>query len=134
MFCTTLAAVALLGQVVSAQNMLRFACSQLTTERADPLVNPGLSPSPHTHQIVGGNSFNLTLRIVHNLRREILLTWLRWNQVPMTRPPSRPAPPARTLRISATIGLPLCTSDRLIMALSRRSLNMRMAGSRRTEA
>lgn len=61
MFWNTLTAIALLGQSVSAQNMLRFACSQLTTERADPLVNPGLAPSPHTHQIVGGNSFNLTV-------------------------------------------------------------------------
>jgi hypothetical protein len=41
--------------------MLRFQCSQLVTERLDPLVNPGLTPSPHLHQIVGGNSFNATL-------------------------------------------------------------------------
>jgi hypothetical protein len=38
-------------------HMMRFACSQLTVERLDPLVNPGLMGSPHTHQIVGGNSF-----------------------------------------------------------------------------
>ncbi|KAF2677658.1 hypothetical protein K458DRAFT_319187 [Lentithecium fluviatile CBS 122367] len=37
--------------------MMRFACSQLTVERLDPLVNPGLVGTPHTHQIVGGNSF-----------------------------------------------------------------------------
>jgi hypothetical protein len=37
--------------------MMRFACSQLTVERLDPLVNPGVVGSPHTHQIVGGNSF-----------------------------------------------------------------------------
>lgn len=48
---------------VQAQNvtrgaaMMRFACSQLTVERLDPLVNPGVVGSPHTHQIVGGNSF-----------------------------------------------------------------------------
>jgi hypothetical protein len=48
MFWNALAAGALLGQSVSAQNMLRFACSQLTVERADPLVSPGLAPSPHT--------------------------------------------------------------------------------------
>jgi hypothetical protein len=63
MFWNALAIGALLGQSVSAQNMLRFACSQLTIERADPLVNPGQAPSPHTHQIIGGNSFNLT--VVH---------------------------------------------------------------------
>jgi hypothetical protein len=61
MYWNSLAVVALLGQSVSAQNMLRFGCSQLTIERADPLVSPGLDPSPHTHQIVGGNSFNLTV-------------------------------------------------------------------------
>jgi hypothetical protein len=37
--------------------MLRFECSQLVVERLDPLVNPGSAPSPHLHQIVGGNSF-----------------------------------------------------------------------------
>jgi len=61
MFWNTLAAGALLAQSASAQNMLRFGCSQLTVERADPLVSPGLAPAPHTHQIIGGNSFNLTM-------------------------------------------------------------------------
>lgn len=41
--------------------MLRFQCSQLVHDRIDPLVNPGLTPSPHLHQIVGGASFNATL-------------------------------------------------------------------------
>jgi hypothetical protein len=61
MFWNVLTIGALMAQSVSAQNMLRFACSQLTIERADPLVNPGQAPSPHTHQIIGGNSFNLTV-------------------------------------------------------------------------
>jgi hypothetical protein len=61
MFWRALTISALLGQYVSAQNMLRFGCSQLTIERADPLVTPGQNPSPHTHQIIGGNSFNLTV-------------------------------------------------------------------------
>jgi hypothetical protein len=65
MYWNTLAAGALLGQTVSAQNMLRFGCSQLTVERADPLVNPGLAPSPHTHQIIGGNSFNLSVSMMN---------------------------------------------------------------------
>ena len=56
-----LAAVVVLAQSASAQNMLRFGCSQLTIERADPLVTPGMNPAPHTHQIIGGNSFNLTV-------------------------------------------------------------------------
>jgi hypothetical protein len=57
----TLAAVALLAQQASAQNMLRFACSQLTVDRVDPIVNPGMRYTPHLHQIVGGNSFNITM-------------------------------------------------------------------------
>ncbi|KAK4163136.1 hypothetical protein QBC43DRAFT_345307 [Cladorrhinum sp. PSN259] len=63
---THLAVVALLAQDVLTQNinvgrLLRFSCSQLVIERTDPLVNPGVMPSPHTHQIVGGNSFNVTM-------------------------------------------------------------------------
>jgi hypothetical protein len=53
-------ALALLTEHVSAQGMLpmmRFECSQLVIDRIDPLVNPGSAPSPHLHQIVGGNSF-----------------------------------------------------------------------------
>lgn len=41
--------------------MLRFQCSQLVVERLDPLVNPGVMPSPHLHQIVGGDSFNASM-------------------------------------------------------------------------
>jgi len=55
------AAVALLGEQVSAQQMLRFACSQLVVERTDPLVNPGMKFTPHLHQIVGGDAFNVTM-------------------------------------------------------------------------
>ena len=52
---------ALLAQNAAAQNMLRFACSQLVVERTDPIVNPGQLYTPHLHQIVGGNSFNVTM-------------------------------------------------------------------------
>ncbi|KAH6612275.1 hypothetical protein B0J18DRAFT_77866 [Chaetomium sp. MPI-SDFR-AT-0129] len=41
--------------------MLRFQCSQLVLDRLDPLGSPGQIPSPHLHQIVGGNSFNATM-------------------------------------------------------------------------
>ncbi|KAK7934952.1 hypothetical protein PG985_000447 [Apiospora marii] len=41
--------------------LVRFQCSQLIIERLDPLVNPGMVPSAHVHQIVGGNSFNATM-------------------------------------------------------------------------
>ena len=45
--------------------MLRFACSQLTIDRIDPLVEPGNTPSGHLHQIVGGNSFNVSMEPVN---------------------------------------------------------------------
>lgn len=45
----------------SRSTMLRFGCSQLTIDRIDPLVNPGQLPSPHLHQIVGGNAFNVSM-------------------------------------------------------------------------
>jgi len=57
----TATAVALLGQGVAAQQMIRFGCSQLVISRLDPLVNPGVERSPHVHQIVGGNSFNASM-------------------------------------------------------------------------
>ncbi|KAK0660794.1 hypothetical protein QBC41DRAFT_307591 [Cercophora samala] len=41
--------------------MLRFGCTQLVIDRIDPLVNPGQIPSPHIHQIIGGNAFNATM-------------------------------------------------------------------------
>lgn len=43
-------------------DFLRFGCSQLVIERTDPLVNPGMIPSSHMHQVVGGNSFNASVR------------------------------------------------------------------------
>ncbi|KAI1332508.1 hypothetical protein F5Y16DRAFT_394580 [Xylariaceae sp. FL0255] len=66
---TTLAASVLMAQQAAAQfNMLRFACSQLVVDRIDPLVNPGMLYSPHLHQIVGGNSLNVTMDpTTHNL-------------------------------------------------------------------
>lgn len=56
-----LSALALLAQHAGAQQMLRFACSQLVVERLDPVVSPGSNPSPHLHQIAGGDSFNHTM-------------------------------------------------------------------------
>ncbi|KAF2742890.1 hypothetical protein M011DRAFT_497200 [Sporormia fimetaria CBS 119925] len=41
--------------------LLRFPCGQLVIDRIDPLVNPGVAPSPHLHQLVGGNSLNITM-------------------------------------------------------------------------
>lgn len=62
-----LAAAALLAQQAAGQNMLRFACSQLVVDRVDPLVNPGMRYTPHLHQIVGGDSFNITMDETHDL-------------------------------------------------------------------
>ncbi|KAH6652351.1 hypothetical protein BKA67DRAFT_593845 [Truncatella angustata] len=62
----TISVIALLAHEISAEiqgngGFLRFGCSQLVVERIDPLVTPGENPSPHTHQVVGGNSFNSTM-------------------------------------------------------------------------
>jgi hypothetical protein len=45
----------------SSQAALRFGCATLTVQRLDPLVQPGIIPSAHVHQIVGGNAFNATM-------------------------------------------------------------------------
>ena len=49
------------GSTQGGMPMLRFSCSQLVVDRLDPLVNPGIIPSAHLHQIVGGNSFNASM-------------------------------------------------------------------------
>lgn len=50
-----------LALVAPSQAGLRFGCSTLSIQRLDPLVTPGQIPSPHLHQIVGGNAFNATM-------------------------------------------------------------------------
>ncbi|KAI1338723.1 hypothetical protein F5Y15DRAFT_416492 [Xylariaceae sp. FL0016] len=52
---------ALAVQLVAAQELMRFGCSQLTIDRIDPLVEPGNLPSAHMHQVVGGNAFNASM-------------------------------------------------------------------------
>lgn len=49
------------AQIAAGLNQLRFGCSQITIERLDPLVNPGVVGTPHTHQVVGGNAFNASI-------------------------------------------------------------------------
>lgn len=49
------------AQFLRGLNHLRFGCSQITIERLDPLVNPGMVGTPHMHQVVGGNAFNATM-------------------------------------------------------------------------
>ncbi|RYP42462.1 hypothetical protein DL767_000150 [Monosporascus sp. MG133] len=45
-----------------AQAALRFGCSTLSVQRLDPLVEPGIIPSQHVHQIVGGNAFDANMK------------------------------------------------------------------------
>ncbi|KAI0014916.1 hypothetical protein F4780DRAFT_133714 [Xylariomycetidae sp. FL0641] len=67
MFWSTLLGLAGLAQAApqfggfGGTTMLRFGCAQVVIDRLDPLVNPGLIPSPHVHQIVGGNGFNASM-------------------------------------------------------------------------
>lgn len=49
------------GALAADTTMLRFGCAQIAIDRIDPLVNPGVAPSPHMHQIVGGDAFNTTI-------------------------------------------------------------------------
>lgn len=51
-----------LALVAPSHALIRFGCSQLVVDRLDPLVNPGLTPSPHLHQILGGNSFSASMK------------------------------------------------------------------------
>ncbi|KAK1757956.1 hypothetical protein QBC47DRAFT_420838 [Echria macrotheca] len=59
MHSLTLLSLAAVGH--AASTMLRFGCSQIVIDRIDPLVNPGQAPSPHLHQVVGGNAFNISM-------------------------------------------------------------------------
>lgn len=58
--------LALLGVLAPVQALIRFGCSQLTVQRLDPLVNPGLVPSPHLHQIIGGVSAKRTQAVTES--------------------------------------------------------------------
>ncbi|KAI1080460.1 hypothetical protein F5B20DRAFT_98054 [Whalleya microplaca] len=62
----SLLAAAAITPGVNAAATLRFSCSQLVVERLDPLVNPSMNPSPHLHQVVGGNAFNETMDYTQN--------------------------------------------------------------------
>lgn len=53
--------LAALGLLAPVDALLRFGCAKSSIQRLDPLVNPGQNPSPHLHQIIGGNSFNISM-------------------------------------------------------------------------
>ncbi|RXW16742.1 hypothetical protein EST38_g9113 [Candolleomyces aberdarensis] len=59
MYWTSLLAAVTLA-IPSVHGFIRFGCSNLVTERFDPLVTPG-QVSPHVHQVVGGNRFDLAM-------------------------------------------------------------------------
>lgn len=52
---------AVMAQIQSVFDIMRFGCSQLTIDRIDPLVDPNQLPSQHMHQVAGGNSFNASM-------------------------------------------------------------------------
>ncbi|TAQ84784.1 hypothetical protein B7494_g6893 [Chlorociboria aeruginascens] len=56
-----------LAIVGPAQAALRFGCTKLSLQRLDPLVQPGMIPSNHVHQIVGGNTFNATMNPANDI-------------------------------------------------------------------
>lgn len=59
--------------------LLRFPCAQLVTQRLDPLVTPGII-SPHVHQIVGGNAFNITMDPAVDLASRSTCTTCRFKE------------------------------------------------------
>lgn len=62
MLVKALVTAAAAASLVTAQELMRFGCAQLTVDRVDPLVEPGNKPSAHMHQIIGGNSFNASMQ------------------------------------------------------------------------
>jgi hypothetical protein len=60
-FASLAQAIPQFGQGGSRSSLLRFGCETLVIDRIDPLVNPGQAPTPHVHQIIGGNAFNATI-------------------------------------------------------------------------
>jgi len=91
--------------------LLRFQCSQLVTQRLDPLVQPGMAPSTHVHQIVGGVSQRLHFsrgRVAENSlnRMHLMSRWIRsW-----IYHPSRAVQLAPSAKTFPTIGRPSSTS------------------------
>lgn len=75
------ALIAAAGLVAPASALLRFPCSSLTVQRLDPLVNPGVNPSPHLHQVVGGNAFNITMDpTLHDIAKTATCTTCQFSE------------------------------------------------------
>jgi hypothetical protein len=102
--------------------LIRFGCSQLVVQRLDPLVNPGLVPSPHLHQIVGGVcTFPFINLETHSYRTHSKHTWIR----KMTSQPSQIVQRANLVKTSQTTGLQLCILKH-VMAHTNGSLRWEM--------
>ncbi|KAK3359521.1 hypothetical protein B0T25DRAFT_495052 [Lasiosphaeria hispida] len=72
--------VTALALAAPASALLRFGCSQLVVVRIDPLVNPGIAPSPHLHQIIGGNAFNITMDPSKDIAQEATCTTCQFSE------------------------------------------------------
>jgi hypothetical protein len=53
-------ALPVLLSLVDAQGEFTLSCAPLTTQRSDPIVNPG-APGGHTHVIIGGSAFSRSM-------------------------------------------------------------------------
>lgn len=70
-----------IGLLASVDALLRFGCAKSSIQRLDPLVNPGQNPSPHLHQIIGGNSFNTSMDPVsHDLVKQSTCTSCQFSE------------------------------------------------------
>jgi hypothetical protein len=95
--------------IAPAIALIRFQCSQLVVERLDPLVFPGVSPTPHLHQIVGGVClirFQQAILQTNQCRTRSRHSWIP-KKGTLMRHPVRLASSRRT---SPTTGRPSCTS------------------------
>ena len=124
-----LALLALANPVLA---LIRFQCSQLVVERLDPLVTPGQIPSPHVHQIVGGNSFNATMEPSKDMPGESTCTTCQFSEDFRYVLQDLTFELKKLTRI-ATTGL-LCYISRLVMELTREYLNVAMRASRERQA
>lgn len=58
------------GSKLGASDFIRFGCSQLVVERTDPLVTPGMNPSPHMQYVSPHESHGWNLSVGGTVPRE----------------------------------------------------------------
>ena len=69
------------GLVDASSHMIFGGLNPIAYERVDPIVNPGISPSPHAHQIIGGNSFNASVRESDSPYQQLILVHVTDNRL-----------------------------------------------------